>query len=186
MKKTLFGFLFLIPLLHCSSPELPQGTHAPKEVPLQEFVGDTKLIMLDSGKTEWVLRTKHMVRRRAGETVQVVPVEFDYHGGRSKPRSHVTAQRGLTRGRNYDSFRVEGKVRVTSKKGFKLGAEDLEWDRKTNRVTTDNRVRFTTRNGDILTGRGFRSDPDLDNWEILHDVKGEFQQFEKRMDDGTL
>ena len=185
VSRTIFFLLFF--LLSCSRQhELPKSKDGGGDVPLQEFTGTTTVTLIDSGRVEWVLTTPHMTREWSDEKTHAEPIVFDYYGGKKEPVSHLTANRGMTQGKNIEKFYVEGRVRIRSKKGFKLRAQNLHWNKKTNRITSDGRVRFTTRSGDVLKGRGFRSDPDLDNWEILHDVQGEFQNFKKRMDKGRI
>lgn len=185
IRRSIFFLIFFF--CACGRQQnIPENSVAVGDVPLQEFTGATSLIMADSGKTEWILRTTHMTKKRIEGKAIAEPVEFDYYGGKKDPLSHLTAKRGETTGQNFESLYVEGDVKVSSNKGYRLQAQNLRWNKKTNRITTNDRVHFTTRQGDLLTGVGFVSDPDLENWKILKDVKGEFQHFEKRMDDGAL
>ena len=51
-----------------------------------------------------------------------------------------------------------------------LETESLVWVEKLEEIHTEDFVRFI-KGEDILTGYGFRSDPDLKNVEIMKDVK---------------
>ncbi len=166
--------------------QIPSSNAVQEKIPLQEFPGKTTIIMTDSGRTQWILRSPYMVRESENERMVARPVEFDYYGRGEKVVSHLTARYGEAGGTEFESFFVKDSVRVSSTKGYRLQAEDLRWDVRSNRIVSDGRVRFTTNQGDVLRGRGFISDPDLENWKILSNVQGEFQQFEKRMDKGEF
>ena len=59
---------------------------------------------------------------------------------------------------------------MNTPEGNRLETEELHWDRKQDRVYSDVFVRLT-RAKDVLTGVGFRSDPNLRSYEILKDVR---------------
>jgi hypothetical protein len=61
-------------------------------------------------------------------------------------------------------------VVVTSREGYRLETESLVWIDALEEIHTEDFVRFTKGN-DVLTGFGFRSEPELRNVEILRDVK---------------
>ena len=80
---------------------------------------------------------------------------------------------------------ARGKVFGRSAKGMELRTDSLRWSKSLNEVTTDATVRVLSENGDILTGKCFVSDANLDHWQILSDVKGVFQQVEERTQDSA-
>jgi hypothetical protein len=75
---------------------------------------------------------------------------------------------------------ARGNVHGLSSKGMELKTDSLRWSKIHNQVTTEASVRVKSENGDVLTGRGFISDANLDHWQILSDVKGVFQQVGER------
>jgi hypothetical protein len=77
---------------------------------------------------------------------------------------------------------ARGHVHGRSAKGMELRTDSLRWNKSLNEVATQSAVRVVSENGDILTGKGFVSDANLDHWQILSDVKGVFQQVEERVD----
>ena len=186
-KSLALTLLLGISFMSCTDKHIiPHAEKESGEPLMQEFIGNTQIIMTDSGHTEWLLTTTHMKKRQNDNKTIAIPVGFDYYDGKEKPQSHVAANYGETVGSNFEDFLVKGKVRVTSLKGYKLKAEDLHWNKRANKITSEGRVYFTTLQGDVLTGIGFASDPDLENWQILKDVTGVFQKFEKRMDKGGI
>ena len=62
-----------------------------------------------------------------------------------------------------------------------LRADSLLWIKRDNMVRTDSYVRVVSEDGDVLQGKGFESDAHMDNWRILSNVTGIFQDAAKRM-----
>jgi hypothetical protein len=58
---------------------------------------------------------------------------------------------------------------------MELETDSIIFDKESDRIHTNARVRVKTENGDILTGKGFRSDAYLNRWEILSDIRGQFK-----------
>ena len=57
----------------------------------------------------------------------------------------------------------------------------LIWNKKDNLVKTDSYVRVVSEEGDVLQGQGFVSDAHMDNWRILSNVTGIFQDAARRL-----
>lgn len=55
------------------------------------------------------------------------------------------------------------------------------WNKKDNLVRTESFVRVVSEDGDVLQGKGFESDAKMENWHILSDVTGIFQDAAKRI-----
>ena len=60
-----------------------------------------------------------------------------------------------------------GNVVVVSDSGVTLYTDTLSWDNVDEKVFTDDSVIFITEESDTLYGIGFKSDIELDNWEIM-------------------
>ena len=60
-----------------------------------------------------------------------------------------------------------GNVVVVSDSGVTLFTDTLSWDNVEEKVFTDDRVIFITEQNDTLYGIGFKSDIELNNWEIM-------------------
>ena len=60
-----------------------------------------------------------------------------------------------------------GNVVVVSDSGVTLFTDTLSWDNVEEKVFTDDRVVFITEQNDTLYGIGFKSDVELNNWEIM-------------------
>ena len=60
-----------------------------------------------------------------------------------------------------------GNVVVVSDSGVTLFTDTLSWDNVEEKIFTDDRVIFITEQNDTLYGIGFKSDVELNNWEIM-------------------
>ncbi len=60
-----------------------------------------------------------------------------------------------------------GNVVVVSDSGVTLYTDTLSWDNVDEKVFTDDSVIFITEQNDTLYGIGFKSDIELNNWEIM-------------------
>jgi hypothetical protein len=76
-----------------------------------------------------------------------------------------------------------GHVYALTPKGASVRADSLLWNKKDNLVRTASYVRVVSEDGDVLQGVGFESDAQFDNWKILSNVTGIFQDAAKRMKD---
>lgn len=60
---------------------------------------------------------------------------------------------------------VKNNVEAISVKGDKLNTEELTWNQKTQKISSDKFVKITTRD-EIIFGDGFESNQDLTNYKI--------------------
>ena len=60
-----------------------------------------------------------------------------------------------------------GNVVVVSDSGVTLFTDTLSWDNVEEKIFTDDSVIFITEQNDTLYGVGFKSDVELNNWEIM-------------------
>ena len=127
-----------------------------------------------SDTLSWRLTSTKLRQDRESDRVWALPVDlvaFDHKGNTT---AHVTADSGAM-DRNMRFFRAWGRVVASNKGGMELRADSILFDKEADRIHTASRVRVKTESGDVLTGRGFRSDAYLNRWEILSDVRGTIQ-----------
>lgn len=119
----------------------------------------------------WTLTSKELRQDQSGDRVWAKPVDLVAFGKSGKVNAHVVADSG-SMDRNMRFFRAWGHVVASNKGGMELRADSIVFDKEANRIHTASKVRVKTESGDVLTGRGFRSDANLNSWEILSDVRG--------------
>ena len=74
-----------------------------------------------------------------------------------------------------------GHVYALTPKGASVRADSLLWNKKDNLVKTESYVRVVSEDGDVLQGKGFESDAKMDNWKILSNITGIFQDAANRI-----
>jgi LPS export ABC transporter protein LptC len=185
MPKMAFILLFAVAfLVGCTDiskePEGAQGEKGPvKELPLSEYKDSVVLDMYEGSRKSWVLRTRHLVRWPRTDLVKATPVDLVVFDSLGAQVVKVTADSGSV-DEAINFLAATGRVHAHSAKGVDIRTDSLRWNKTLNQIHTEARVRVISEEGDTLTGRGFRSDAKLDNWQILADVKGVFQKVEER------
>lgn len=119
----------------------------------------------------WKLRSQSLRQDQESERVWAKPVDLVAFNKNGSTNAHVTSDSGaMDKAMRY--FRAWGHVVASSQRGMELQADSIIFDKESNQIHTASRVRVKTESGDVLTGRGFRSDANLNSWEILSDVRG--------------
>ena len=157
----------------------PQAKGPVRELPLAEYKDTTLLDMYEGSRLSWVLRTLYLVKWPRTDLVKAKPVHLVMYDSLQKLAVTVTSDSGSV-DEAISFLLASGHVHAHSVKGVDITADSLRWNKTINRISTESRVRVISEDGDTLTGRGFVSDANLDNWQILGEVKGIFQKVEER------
>lgn len=168
------GAMLLALTAGCTSPsQAPTQRGEGGRTPVQSFE-NLELRETSEGRLEWILRAKKATRDSASDPTRLQVLHVDFYQGSDHVRSVLTSDSGRV-----DSQKgilvAQGTVVVVTQEGSRLETEELSWDRKSARVSSDQFVRLT-RGRDVLTGIGFRSDPNLVSYEILKDVKASVRE----------
>lgn len=167
----------LLGLFACSDPA-PSTIHA-KEVdkkgaPRQvqaEFRDSTIVDFWIEGRLAWKLRTRNLTQELRSQRVNAKPVDLTAYDEQGNVSAHIVSDSG-NMDRNLRYFRARGHVVGSNAKGMRLQADSLLFDKDADRISTESKVTVRTEMGDVLSGRGFRSDSYLNRWEILSGVSG--------------
>ncbi len=169
VSVALAGAILLAGACMCSR-EKPGAKTARTDKPLpDQVITDFSISETAAGRKEWnvVARTAYIYDSRNIIETEEMRIEFfDEHGG---VRSTLVADRGVIN-RGTDDMEARGNVLVTGRSGVTLETERLRWIGKTREIVSEDSVRVV-RKGDVLTGVGFRGQPDLKSFEILKDMK---------------
>ncbi|HER43358.1 MAG TPA: LPS export ABC transporter periplasmic protein LptC, partial [Candidatus Eisenbacteria bacterium] len=139
-----------------------------EDVPDQEFT-DFTTVESDSGVVKWVLSAPVARVYNASKLLVTDDPRIEFYNEDGTLASVLLAKKGEYNQVTHDLTAL-GDVVVTSSEGYMLETESLIWVEKLGEIHTEDFVRFV-KGEDILTGYGFRSDPDLQNVEIMKDVK---------------
>jgi LPS export ABC transporter protein LptC len=138
------------------------------ELPDQE-ASDFNMSETDQGRVEWKLYAQHasVYNARSVVIARGVRVDFfDEHGERS---STLTSREGELNQIRHD-MSVKGDVVVQTTDGVRLTTQSLKFLNDAQKIVSDEFVRID-RHGDVLTGYGFESDPNLRHYEFKHEVR---------------
>lgn len=152
------------------------------ERPQMLFTDTTLLDSYDKGVLNWRLKTAYLERWADKEIVTVRPVFVDIYDSVGERVAFLRADSGSL-DMKFTYVYAYGHVYALTPKGASVRADSLLWNKKDNLVKTASYVRVVSEDGDVLQGVGFESDAKLDNWKILSNVTGIFQDAAKRMKD---
>ncbi len=167
-------------LAGCSHRDPKTGDDATvRERPFAEYKDTTILDMHDGSRLSWTLKTLYMVKWPKSDLIRAQPVTLQVFDSLGAPLVLVTADSGAV-DEPMNFLMAKGHVHGHSRKGMDLQTDSLRWNRTGNNVSTEAKVRVVSEDGDILTGKGFVSDANLDHWQILSGVHGVFQKVDER------
>jgi LPS export ABC transporter protein LptC len=155
-------------LLSCDGVDEGGGNVYTEDVPDQEF-SDFTTVESDSGIVKWVLSAPVARVYNASKLLVTDDPRIEFYNEDGTLASVLLAKKGEYNQVTHDLTAL-GDVVVTSSEGYMLETESLVWVEKLEEIHTEDFVRFI-KGEDILTGYGFRSDPNLKNVEIMKDVK---------------
>ena len=151
-----------------------------EDVPDQEF-SDFTTVESDSGLVEWVLSAPVARVYNASKLLVTDDPRIEFYNEDGTLASVLLAKKGEYNQVTHDLTAL-GDVIVTSSEGYTLETESLVWVERLEEIHTEDFVRFI-KGEDVLTGYGFRSDPNLQNVEILKDVKAYLRDDEGLVDE---
>lgn len=134
-----------------------------------QVITDFHLTETASGKKEWNMSARKAYIYDSRGLIETDSMEVGFYDEEGRIKSTLVADRGIIN-RGTDDMEARGNVIVTSNSGVTLETEKLNWISKSRQIVSDDSVRVV-REGDILTGVGFRGEPDLGSFEIMKDMK---------------
>jgi LPS export ABC transporter protein LptC len=164
--------------ISCGKIDNGEQSIGARDIPDQEFA-DFTTYESDSGVVQWVLEAPTARIYNARKLLVTIEPRITFFNEHGETTSVLTADKGEYQQVSHDLTAL-GNVVVTSRQGYMLETESLIWVNGIAEIHTEDFVRFIKEN-DILTGYGFRSDPELKNVTIHRDVEAFL-----RDDDGVV
>lgn len=146
---------------------------------------DIKMLYSEEAKIRVVVKAPIMNQYKEEDNVyKEMPegIDVKFYDSTDKVSSSITSKYAI----DYETkFRMEAKndVVVVNEKNEQLNTEHLIWDRKTEKIFTDEFVKITTPDK-VFFGEGMESDQRFENWR-LKKVKGTFSIDADRNKDST-
>ena len=138
------------------------------ELPDQE-VSDFVVTETDAGRPEWTLYARSASIFNARSLVVAQGVRIDFFDEKGERSSTLTAREGEMHQSRRDMV-ARGNVVLHTTEGTRMTTEVLQFLNREQRIVSDRLVRVE-RGGDVLTGYGFESDPELKHFEFKRQVK---------------
>ncbi len=160
--------LLSLALAGCGGGGKRHATVPPGEMPDQE-VSDFVLTETDQGRPQWTLYARSASTFTAQQLIRVRGVRVDFFGEDGKRSSELIAREGEIHQERRDMI-ARGGVVLSTDEGTRMSTEELRYLNLANKITSDRLVRVE-RQGDVLEGVGFESDPGLERFEFRTRVR---------------
>ena len=132
-------------------------------LPDQE-VSDFVLTETDQGTPQWTLYAQYAGTYSARNTIVARGIRVDFFDEKGAKNSTLTSREGEINQLSRD-MTAKGNVVLQNIDGTRMSTEHLKFLNQKQKIVTDDFVRVE-RSGDVLTGVGFESDPQLRHFEF--------------------
>jgi LPS export ABC transporter protein LptC len=154
----------------CGSERPSQMAVTSEDLPDQE-VSDFVLTETDQGAPQWTLYARHAATYNATHLIKARDIRVDFFDAQGVRSSELVAREGEINQRSRD-MTARGNVVLETTEGTRMSTEVMRFDNRRQKIVVpdDQRVRVA-RAGDVLTGWGFESDPELRHYEFKRSVQ---------------
>jgi len=155
-------------VLGCGSSPRMSSVPDTGELPDQE-VSDFQATETDQGAPQWKMYARSAATYRARNLVIARGLRIDFFDDKGARSSTLTSREGEMNDMTHD-MTARGDVVIQTTEGTRMTTDQLQFRNKIQRIQTDSFVRVDRR-GDVLTGYGFESDPQLKDFQFKRQVK---------------
>ena len=150
----------------CNNTELNKIGETRDGLPDAESWNAT-ITLTNKGSKRAVIKSGHLQKYQQRQYILLVQkVDADFFNEEEIYTSNLKSEIAEI-DESKDFLIAMGNVVVVSDSGVSLFTDTLSWDNVEEKVFTDDRVVFITEQNDTLYGIGFKSDIELNNWEIM-------------------
>jgi LPS export ABC transporter protein LptC len=166
--------LLLLGLAGCGTQRTSVPSRATGELPDQE-VSDFVLTETDVGAPQWKLYARYAATYNARNVIAARSIRVDFFDETGAQSSELTAREGEIQLQTRD-MTARGNVVLQTREGTRMSTEEIRFLNRDQRIVSplEQRVRVE-RQGDVLTGYGFESDPSLKHFEFKKRVQATVQ-----------
>tara|TARA_B100000683_G_scaffold72826_1_gene71441 strand:+ start:1829 stop:2359 length:531 start_codon:yes stop_codon:yes gene_type:complete len=157
---------FPIVLLACSNVESDKLGETREGLPDAESWNAT-ITLTNKGSKRAIIKSGHLEKYQQRQYILLDQnVDADFFNENEIYTSNLKSEIAEI-DESKDFLIAMGNVVVVSDSGVTLYTDTLSWDNVDEKVFTDDSVVFITEQNDTLYGIGFKSDIELNNWEIM-------------------
>ena len=157
----------LLGLCFCwTCSEIPEEVEASKEsdFPDQES-WNSEIVLTKEGRKNAIIVAGHLLRYQdRSEIFMDDTVRVDFYNAEQSHLSHLVSLSAEVNEQTNDLI-ARGNVSVESDSGVTLYTEEIRWDHGEEKIISEVEIMLVT-DQDTLTGVGFESDSNLENWLI--------------------
>lgn len=176
MKRHLLFYILVLSLFSCArkeSTDVQRGRD--RNIPDQEM-WNFRVKATNQGQLNAVIRAGYMRRFENQSLAEFKDgVEIDFYDKNGEHTSRLTSDSGRFRESNMN-VKAIGNVEVHSDSGISLYTEELTFDQEKDLIYSTVDVKVTTLDGDTLSGKGFESNSQLTNWQIINPHDGVYHK----------
>ncbi|MBD3170458.1 MAG: LPS export ABC transporter periplasmic protein LptC [candidate division Zixibacteria bacterium] len=172
--KYLIALLLILSFSGCTDPEPPRTNEQSVEYPQSELYNST-IILTAKGVKNTELNAEYIAKYKDKKETFTRGIDAVFYNEEGEKISDLVADSGWVN-EETQMMEVLGNVVVVNDEGVKLETESLRWDPQIDKIVTDDFVKITTEDGDILTGYGLQTDQRLRKFKILKNVQGKIEK----------
>ena len=170
VRRLLAGGLACALLAGCGRQNRVYSAGETGELPDQE-VSDFALTETEQGTPSWKLYARYAAIYNARNLVVARSVRVDFFDEQGRKSSELTAREGEIQKSTRD-MTARGDVVLQTVDGVRMTTEELQFRNRTQKVVSPaTQMVRVEKGGDLLTGYGFESDPNLKHFEFKSNVK---------------
>ena len=156
-------------LAGCSGGKKLSASGTAGELPDSE-VQDFSVTETDSGRPQWTLFARNAATYQARDLVTARTLRIDFFDEKTGAKtSELIAREGELYQRTRDLI-ARGNVVLLTTEGWRMSTEEMHFLNSRRRITSDKLVRVE-KEGTVLEGVGFESDPNLEHFEFQHQIR---------------
>lgn len=173
VRGPLFSCLFLFTLVcsGCVNDMEEVNALTQTEILPIETADSVRIIYSDSALLKVILDTKHLERFMGTDPYIEMTggVHVRFYNNQGAVESELSSNYAISH-ENSDVMEAKENVVVVNKKGETLNTEHLIWEKKTEKIRTDEFVKITTED-EVIFGHGLESNQDFTKYRIKN-IKG--------------
>jgi len=168
--RVTYAGLIVLALAGCSDRRAVSPAVSSSEFPDQE-VTEFAITETDEGRVEWKLYARDASTYSARNLIIAHVVRIDFYDEQGAKSSELVARQGEINQRTRN-MTARGDVVLATRDGTRLSTQELLFlNQEQKIVVPENQKVRVEKGGDVLTGYGFESDPDLTHFEFKRSVR---------------